>query len=76
MKIILTGYSAELFNSSELNVDEKLTRVSELKDYLLSRKSELSDHHTAIAVNSAVAKDSDKLKETDRILVFHPFSGG
>lgn len=76
MRIILTGYSAELFNSSELNVDEKLSRVSDLKKYLISRKSQLSDHHTAIAVNSALAKDSDDLKETDKIIVFHPYSGG
>lgn len=76
MKIILTGYSAELFNGTELDIDEKLSRVSDLKDYLISQKSELADHHTTIAVNSAVAKDSDGLKETDRIIVFHPYSGG
>ena len=76
MKIILTGYSAELFNASELNIDEKITVVSELKSYLISRESELSNHHTVIAINSMLSKDSDALKLNDDILVFHPYSGG
>lgn len=76
MKISLSGYSAELFKASELSIDEKISNVSELKKYLISRKSELSNHHTAVAINSILAKDSDALKLDDDILIFHPYSGG
>ncbi|MFW5645107.1 MAG: MoaD/ThiS family protein [Bacteroidota bacterium] len=76
MKIILTGISAELFKTAEVKITKEVSSVSELRNHLFSLEPKLSDHHTAFAVNSVLAKDSDRLKKEDRIMVFHPFSGG
>ncbi len=76
MKILLTGLSAELFSATELEITESMHKVSELKQFLISRKPGLKDQHTAVSVNSVLSGESADITEKDKILIFHPFAGG
>lgn len=75
MKITLTGLTAELFQTSELETSSHST-VKEVKEELLRLKPELAEKAVMIAINKKLAKESDKIREEDQILVFHPYAGG
>ena len=75
MKIKLTGLSAELFQSSEIETAPFLT-VKELKEELKRLKPGLTEMAMMVAVNDKLVEDSGRIGNKDKVLIFHPFAGG
>jgi molybdopterin converting factor small subunit len=75
MMVKLSGLSAELFQTTDLEINPALT-VKEVKNELFRLQPGLSSYTVLLAVNEKLKGDSYTLGDGDRILVFHPYAGG
>ncbi len=80
MEILLFGIAKDIVGKSSFRFDADdlvPTSVSELKDRLKGSFPEFGKLSSlAVAVNSAYAEDSDRLREGDEIAIIPPVSGG
>jgi molybdopterin converting factor small subunit len=75
MKITLTGITAELVDSGDLDVSS-LKNVEDLKNQLLLRAPELHNYKIKVAVNSVLAEERQTLDQEDEVFVFNAYAGG
>lgn len=76
MKIGLTGITAQLLKTTELDYQGVKTKAGLLKE-LYAREPALANYLIQLSVNETIAtKDNVSFKESDKVLIFSAFAGG
>ncbi len=75
--IKLYGIAKEIAGSNSLEVDNNISTVSELLQYLKAEYPAFQDLTSLlVAVNDEYAQGGDKVDENDEVVLIPPVSGG
>jgi len=77
MKIKCFGISKEIIGQDQLELQEELNTIGDVREYLNLHYPELKKIHTyMLAKNLEYGEDSETLSSADEIAIIPPVSGG
>ena len=77
MKIKCFGVVRDITSESELIIEDRLSNVAELKNYLKTQFPEFKNIGSCmIAVNQSYADDTTTIDENDELAIIPPVAGG